>query len=200
MRPSEDSAAFSRDGELWFSDGNVVLETHGHAFKVHQGLLAYNSEVFRDLFTIPQPASSETFDGCPVVHLTDHPVELRLLLQAIFSGQSYHRNDKRVGFAIVAAIVRLSHKYQIDYVRDAYLWRMKSCFPTKFETWDTMRGSCGSTLTGFCTADAITAVNIARLTGTDSMLPTALYSCCLLDPECLLKGTARLDGTREYLS
>ena len=76
-----------RDEEIWFSDGNVVLETKGHVFRVYRGQLAHNSEVFRDLFTIPQPMPVDTFDGCPVVHLTDHPVELRHLLRVIFPGR-----------------------------------------------------------------------------------------------------------------
>ena len=53
----EPRAAFVRDEDVWFSDGNMVLEAERYAFKVYQGLLAQNSEVFRHLFFIPQPDS-----------------------------------------------------------------------------------------------------------------------------------------------
>ena len=82
------SRTFVRD-EIWFSDGNVVLEAQGHVFKVYQGLLSHISEVFRDLFTVPQPSGMEAFDGCPLVILMDHPEDLRHLLIAIFPGQGF---------------------------------------------------------------------------------------------------------------
>ncbi|KZT67627.1 hypothetical protein DAEQUDRAFT_384018 [Daedalea quercina L-15889] len=191
--------AFVRDDEIWFSDGNIVLEAQGHAFKVYQGLLAHISEVFRDLFTVAQPSGMETFDGCPLISLTDHPDEFRHLLRAVFPGRRITA-DERLEFTIVAAVVRLSHKYQINYVREAYLSRLKSCFCTDFDTWNSVSDDHGSKVMSFRDTDAIAAVNIARLTGTDTMLPSALFQCCELDPERLLKGVARADGTCETLS
>ncbi|KZT67615.1 hypothetical protein DAEQUDRAFT_758038 [Daedalea quercina L-15889] len=94
---------------------------------------------------------------------------------------------------------RLSHKYQIDHLREAYLRRMQSCFGTDLDTWRAVNGQ-GSPVMKFCNADAIAAVNIARLTRTDSMLPSALHQCCQLDPEHLVGGIPCLNGTREYLS
>lgn len=83
----EPLAAFVRDEEIWFSDGNVVLEAEGYAFKVYQGLLAHNSEVFRNLFSIPQPRFVETEDDCPLIRLSDHPAELRHFLRVLFPGE-----------------------------------------------------------------------------------------------------------------
>ncbi|KAH9922083.1 uncharacterized protein B0H18DRAFT_1019051 [Fomitopsis serialis] len=195
-----DIVAFVRDGEIWLADGNVVLEAQGHAFKVYQGLLAHNSEVFRDLFSLPQPTSPDAYDGCPIVHLTDHPDELRHLLHALFFAQSRHGDDERLDFSIVASLIRLSHKYQIDHIRNAYLSRMRSCFPTSLETWDAVNRDLGSPVMEFCRKDAITAVNVARLTETDSMLPSALLTCCLMETECILNGVRRIDGTLDRLS
>ncbi|KAH9833993.1 uncharacterized protein C8Q71DRAFT_155065 [Rhodofomes roseus] len=101
---------------------------------------------------------------------------------------------------VVAALVCLAHKYQVDYVRDAYLSRMKSCFCTDLKMWNGVHDAHGSAVMRYSNVDAITAVNIARLTGTNSMLPTALYLCCQLDVECLLNGSPRLGGTLECLS
>ena len=83
----ETGAAFVRDKEIWFSDGNVVLAAEGYAFKVYQGLLAQNSEVFRNLFSITQPRFVEAEDDCPLVQLSDHPVELRHFLRVLFPGE-----------------------------------------------------------------------------------------------------------------
>ncbi|KAH9922084.1 uncharacterized protein B0H18DRAFT_846023, partial [Fomitopsis serialis] len=184
------------DEDIWYPDGDVVLEAQGHVFKVYQGLLALNSDVFRDLFAIAQPKAVETIDGCPVVHLHDHPIELRHLLQVLFE---YYPSDEQLEFAVVAALIRLSHKYQIEWVCDAYLSRMKSCFCTDFKTWIAVYKNSGNSSMYFCGTDAIQAVNIARLTGTDSMLPSALFICCQLDPYDLLHGSPRPDGTLERL-
>ncbi|TFY65442.1 hypothetical protein EVJ58_g1969 [Rhodofomes roseus] len=194
------TAALVPDEELWFPDGNVVLEAQGHAFRVYQGLLGYNSEVFRDLFTVPQPPSAETFDGCPMVHLTDHPEELRHLLRVIFDGKKYYPHHVRLDFSVVAALIRLSHKYQIQYVREDYLSRTKSCFCTDADQWNEAYIKCGSSSMAYVNTDAIQAVNIARLTDTVSILPSALLVCCHLDANSLLNGSRRLDDTLERLS
>lgn len=112
----------------------------------------------------------------------------------------YYRADEPLDFATVAALVRLSHKYQVDDVRDAYLARMKSCFCTDVKTWDVVSRNHGSGVMKYCDEDAIAAVNIAHLTGEESMLPSALFTYCLLNTRFLLDASPRLDGTEECLS
>lgn len=84
------------EGDPWFQDGNVVLLTDTDvmvpvAFKVHRGALARQSEVFQDMFGIPLLATEDPcldlrLEGCPVVHVTDHPALLGDLLRAIYDG------------------------------------------------------------------------------------------------------------------
>lgn len=45
---------------LWFTDGNVVLETDTYLFRVHKSLLSFHSTVFRDMFELP---TAETWTG-----------------------------------------------------------------------------------------------------------------------------------------
>ena len=47
----------------------------------------------------------------------------------------------------------------------------------------------------FSDADAIAVVNIARLIGTDSMLPTAFYLCYQLDPDFIVNCCLRVEST-----
>ena len=72
--------------DLWFSDGNIVIISGKAAFKVHRGQLERHSEVFRDLFSIPQPAIQELFEGCPWVELHDAPGDILYLLMALYDG------------------------------------------------------------------------------------------------------------------
>ena len=71
---------------FWFDDGNVVLVAGSAAFKVHRGQLERHSEVFRDLFTIPQPPEQELLDGSPWVELHDAPGDVLYLLKALYDG------------------------------------------------------------------------------------------------------------------
>lgn len=57
---------------LWFEDGNVILITEDRVgFKVHKSVLSLHSDLFKDLFKLPQPAESDRVDDCSVVHLQD---------------------------------------------------------------------------------------------------------------------------------
>ena len=63
-----------RHPDLWYDDGTVILIAEKTAFRVYRGLLAKHSEVFRDMFTVPQPTTptnNDAFEGCPIVHLVD---------------------------------------------------------------------------------------------------------------------------------
>ena len=72
--------------DIWFHDGNVILKAERTRFKVHQSVLALNSTVFRDMFSLPQPpaAQTEVVQGCPVVHLSDRATEVECVLRAIY--------------------------------------------------------------------------------------------------------------------
>ncbi len=67
----------AKDEEIWFDDGNIVVVAGDTAFKLYRGILSSVSPVFKDLFSMPQPETTETMDGCPVVLLSDSATELR---------------------------------------------------------------------------------------------------------------------------
>jgi len=72
--------------DIWFADGNIVLIADSAAFKVHRGQLERHSDVFRDLFSVPQPVNQSLVDGCPSVELYDRPSDLHYLLIALYDG------------------------------------------------------------------------------------------------------------------
>ena len=72
-----------RDEEYWLDDGNVILIAGQAAFRLYKGLLARQSAIFCDMFIAVDPDPAATFDGCPVVHLSDSPEDLRALLQVL---------------------------------------------------------------------------------------------------------------------
>ena len=74
---------------------------------------------------------------------------------------------------------------------------LRKFFVDSFDTWprvDPPRPPA------FAAVHAIGVVNLARLTGTDALLPAALMGCCMLGATELVGGFAREDGTPEQLA
>ena len=68
---------FAKHPNLWFDDGNVVLIAENTGFRVYRGLLARYSEIFRDMFLLPQSeaTAAETYESCPVVRMSEDGAE-----------------------------------------------------------------------------------------------------------------------------
>jgi hypothetical protein len=72
----------------WFDDGNVILQAELAQFKVYSGILSSKSEVFRDMFSLPQPVGvDEVVEECPVVCLSDTAEDVRYVLEALYNGR-----------------------------------------------------------------------------------------------------------------
>lgn len=84
--PSEQRLPNLIRSDFWFPDGNIVIVAGSAAFKVHRGQLERHSEVFSDLFAIPQPEDQELIDGCPYVELQDCPSDVFYFLSALYDG------------------------------------------------------------------------------------------------------------------
>jgi hypothetical protein len=83
-RPDE-----SRDEDLYFEDGSVVISANNVDgdlvyFKVHKSVLAKQSTVFKDMFSLPSPSDIDTYDGLPLVHVHDDAKDFKQFLQAIY--------------------------------------------------------------------------------------------------------------------
>ena len=72
---SHDTAPSKRDEEFWFADGTIILIIQDIEFRLYRCLLKDRFPIFKDLFSLPQPASNDSEgqsgDACPVVHLHD---------------------------------------------------------------------------------------------------------------------------------
>ena len=101
-----------------------------------------------------------------------------------------------VDIDFIAAIIRLDHKYELKGLYEQAIGYLTKFYTTSFEAWDD-----GSNALEWRPEpeDAIVAVNLARLTNTPSILPTALYVCVMIGPDVAM-GVERADGTREHLS
>ncbi|KAI0703104.1 hypothetical protein C8Q76DRAFT_801952 [Earliella scabrosa] len=196
----------TRDEEFWLEDGTVILIARNVEFRIYGGLLANHSPVFKDLFARPQSSRPVSMHGdqilqCPVVHLSDSPQDLRHILRAYVptGGQGPNAtlyDEKKPSFSVISACIRLGHKYQLTASYEQSLKYLKSHYTHDFRVWD---GIDNWQPEGWGSLEAIGVVNLARLIGEPSLLPTALMTCALLDHD-LVDGFTREDGTQENLT
>lgn len=92
-RRSIDIAESKPHPNLWFDDGSLVIQASSVRYRVHRTIVCKHSSIFRDMVAMPQPGGTSddenTFDGCPLVRLSDSPDDLSVLLEAIYSNPEY---------------------------------------------------------------------------------------------------------------
>ena len=76
--------SLTRHQEFWFYDGSIVLSVQETLFRVHQTILSTHSDIFSDLFTVPQPDGEYMIEGCHVVILHDDAKDFEDLLRAVY--------------------------------------------------------------------------------------------------------------------
>lgn len=104
--------------------------------------------------------------------------------------------DSAPTFDMVSAYIRIAHKYQMDGLLNQWLEYLKKHFTSCFDDWIAHERAVPER---FEPIHAIGVVNLARLTGCNSILPTALAVCTTLGDQ-IVTGFTRDDGTREQLS
>ncbi|KAJ6572756.1 hypothetical protein DFH09DRAFT_916393, partial [Mycena vulgaris] len=124
--------------DLWFADQGLVLRAGNRLFRVSGSILAARSSVFRDMMSIPQPESQPLIDGCPVVVLHDSAADAEYFLRAIFDSSFFERPPAPTRFSIVAGVLRLSTKYDVEYLRRRALLHLSAALPGSLEENDTM--------------------------------------------------------------
>ncbi|KAF9237818.1 hypothetical protein BU15DRAFT_75612 [Melanogaster broomeanus] len=173
----------------WFDDGNVVLAVEGKYFRVHRGVLALYSEIFKDMFSCPQPQErkdQEMIEGCPVVTLHDKIQAVQIILRACYS-RSYI-NNHAMPLSVTAAFLRLGKKYLISQLFNEARDSVENSYPTTLmkAQWTPFLvhlGVSGQDKHHFH------MINLAREVGMLSVLPVMFAFCCRACPlEYIVEG------------
>ena len=161
---------------------------------------------------------------CPTVHVTDSPSTsdtfcVPSLLEgpsSTFLSQSTHAQNWRLQpifqlaclcrptdaltFHAVSAWIRLGHKYEVDSLVENGLQYFRRFYPSvlsdsPYACPGPIKNDRPNDVLG---SHAIAIVNLARLTGSNDLLPLAFLECCKLGAG-IVNGCMREDGTVEYL-
>ncbi|KAJ7431467.1 hypothetical protein B0H11DRAFT_851718 [Mycena galericulata] len=178
--------------ELWFCDGNVVIIAASIAFKVHRGQLRRHSEVFDDLFSIPQPKDQDMYDGCPWIEVYDCPSDVLYFLKALYDGL-YFKSPGANDFPAVAAVLRLSTKYLVEHLRQRCMTRLDLDWPSTLAGWDHREQAATDALGHYAPRAScphpILVIDVALDLGLTALLPSALYDLARYGPSKIMAGT-----------
>ncbi|KAJ7438914.1 hypothetical protein B0H11DRAFT_1884190 [Mycena galericulata] len=136
---TERPAASERDENLWFDNGSIIIKAQSKLFNLSRGILTLQSPIFADMFRIPQPPDIETIDGSPVVEIPDSVDDATVFFRAIFDSSFFEAYPAPTTFETLAGILRLSTKYEVDYLRRRALIHLSSAYPTKLSVWDSLK-------------------------------------------------------------
>ncbi|KAF7370393.1 BTB domain-containing protein [Mycena sanguinolenta] len=140
-----------KHSDLWIDDGNVVLQAGNIQFRVHWGVLARNSSIFRGMRGLPQPLEQPSVEGCLVVELSDDPSDVEYLLNTLYTpsalfdlfGRRALTSDcrtfveqKRLPLPVVGALIRLGRKYDFKALLDSAVARVSAECPTTLAEYD----------------------------------------------------------------
>ncbi|KAA1468955.1 hypothetical protein DENSPDRAFT_834459 [Dentipellis sp. KUC8613] len=127
--PSKDS--FTRDEDLWMEDGNLIIVCESVGFRIHRGILARHSKVFRDTFAIGgQYPDQEMYENAAVLRLPDSEDEFKELLRSIYDIR-YPPFGSTIRLRILRALLLLSTKYLFEELRTQVIHQLQMLFPSK---------------------------------------------------------------------
>ncbi|KAJ7128809.1 hypothetical protein C8R43DRAFT_1027223 [Mycena crocata] len=162
---------------VWFDDGTVVLQAEATLFRVYRGVLAAQSPIFRDTFTIPQPVEQDMYDGYPQLIVHDTADDLKIFLLALHDA-GYFMNSPVDGIKTLSSLLKLATKYEVGHLRTRMIFILARLYPSSRTPllWVLDRGSpSGYTRRG---GDDFIALNLATEYHVAWILPNIYYACC----------------------
>ncbi|KAJ7025744.1 hypothetical protein C8F04DRAFT_1400402 [Mycena alexandri] len=118
--------------DIWFEDGNLIVQAENMQYRVYKGSLSRISTVFKT--NIENITTIKGVNEIPVLRLSDSANEVAHLFRAIFDRWSYPETDP-LPFDAIAAFLGLGHKYKIRPFYDSALSRLRVAFPSSLEEY-----------------------------------------------------------------
>ncbi|KAL1689743.1 hypothetical protein GGG16DRAFT_57204 [Schizophyllum commune] len=110
--------------DLWFDDGNLVIQTGLALFRVHKGVLCFHSSVLRDMASFPVSASFETYEGAQLAAFPDDAQDMHHFLRALYVPDYFLPPPEIKTFEKLEGVLRLAHKYDVPSLRQRALRHM----------------------------------------------------------------------------
>ncbi|KDR79561.1 hypothetical protein GALMADRAFT_93483 [Galerina marginata CBS 339.88] len=188
--------------DYWFDDGNIILQAQNTQFRVHRSILARNSNVFRDMFSLPKGSDEEPLiEGCVVVRVADEPNHwdrFNMLTVIFYPSRMFQRTDTGPLINFLATMLIMGKKYEFDKIRANALHWLSVELPNSLQAWDRQfHGYAPRRIPGL-------EFNVVRLVIQEELngfLPAAYFACLRFRSTAeIMSGSLRQDGSRIVLS
>ncbi|KAJ7847656.1 hypothetical protein B0H13DRAFT_2405622 [Mycena leptocephala] len=138
----------------------LVIRADDTIFRVSKSVLCARSSVFRDMVAFPQPdVAAESLESSPVVCLHDCATDVEVFLRAIFDSNHFMPPPEPVDIHVVLGILRLAHKYDIQYLYRRALRHLGTEYPTSLADLDKDLDALNGTVPlGFTVIQAVAQV------------------------------------------
>ncbi|KAJ7878908.1 hypothetical protein B0H13DRAFT_2278946 [Mycena leptocephala] len=102
---------------LWFSNDTLVIRAENSIFRVSKSILAARSSVFEAMFEFPQSTSEGDWTAAKFYFMPP---------------------PSTVDFDVVLGILRLSHKYDVNYLYKRALMHLETVYPVDYNIYATL--------------------------------------------------------------
>ncbi|KAJ3551781.1 hypothetical protein NP233_g13013 [Leucocoprinus birnbaumii] len=123
VTPPPSPPAYIRDPDYYYHDGSCVFLVQNHLFRIHRSQLERYSEIFKDMFKLPQPGENPPKDGTsdenPVV-VHDTVAEFQAMCWAIYAKPIVivrQMDPETTDILRLVDVVSMAHKYDMPDVR-----------------------------------------------------------------------------------
>ena len=100
-------------------DANVILRSSDKVnFRVHKGVLALSSPLFKDLLSLPQPPDNQFIDGLPVVQVPENAELLNSLVSLLYPIPPVKPRTYKHVFALLAACQKYDMVSTLSHIRE----------------------------------------------------------------------------------
>ncbi|KAJ7756616.1 hypothetical protein B0H16DRAFT_1721681 [Mycena metata] len=168
------STVLTRAANLWYDDGNLIIQAEEVIFRVSRGILAQQSAVLADVLSLDDLANLPVFEGCPVIQFPHRTIDVENFLMSIFRSNPFASRSTRITLDSILAAFRLGTAYSIPKWPQNALFFLSSVYPTTFEQFLSI-GLDPS----YCRDQIIPVIQFARAHALDWILPVAFYRFCL---------------------
>lgn len=178
-RTEADDSPIVRCEELWFDDGNLVIQAGDTQYRVHRSILSKKSVFFNDLKAVAQSSTTSaegTVEGCPVIELQDDVESVEYMLCRIYD--TAHRGD-RAPLTDLRMALRIGQKYLVPMLFANAVYLLRDNLPTSLAQW---RSSKKKQFKQFVIDggkdNVLNLLSVLREVGLETLLPP-LYLLCL---------------------